>query len=74
MNQETNVICYSNSTTKRLEAYGRARGLKGFGVLKSPQNSAGVFFCVQLGETLTRWISLGWTAEEARAAIDQLAK
>lgn len=46
------MVCYSNSTTEKLEAFGRARGLDGFGVLKSPQNSAGVFFVVQLnGET-----------------------
>jgi hypothetical protein len=68
------MVCYSNTTTARLEAYGRARGLEGFGVLKSPDNSAGVFFCVRLdGVTLTRWISLGWTRADAEAAIERLA-
>lgn len=68
------MTCYSNTTTARLEAYGRARGLDGFGVLKSPQNSAGVFFCVRLdGVTLSRWISLGWTVGKAKEAIERLA-
>lgn len=64
----------SNTTTERLEAYGRARGLEGFGVIKSGGNSAGVFFCTRLhGELLTRWVSLGWTKAEAEAAIERLA-
>lgn len=68
------MVCYSNSTTRRLEGFGRARGLEGFGVLKSPDNSAGVYFCVRLhGRVLTRWISLGWTRQAAEEAIDRLA-
>ena len=41
------MICYSNSTTKRLEGFAKARGLDGFGVLKSDDNSAGIFFCTR---------------------------
>jgi len=63
-----------NTTTAKLEAYARARGLEGFGVLKSHGNAAGVFFCVHRdGVMLTRWISLGWTVAEAKLAIDRLA-
>lgn len=50
-------------------------GEKGrFGVLKSPGNSAGLFFCTRLdGRVLTRWISLGWTVADARDGIERLA-
>jgi hypothetical protein len=68
------MTAYSNTTTARLEAYARARGLEGFSVLKSNGNSAGVFFCVRRDSvTLSRWISLGWTRADAEAAIDRLA-
>lgn len=67
-------VHYTNSTTKRLEGFARARGLEGFGVLASRDNSAGVFFVAQLdGRVLSRWISLGWTRSEAEGAIERLA-
>ncbi len=67
------MAVFSNTTTARLEAFARARGLEGFGVLADRQNSAGVFFCVRRdGVTLTRWISLGWTWAEAEEAIERM--
>lgn len=67
------MLTYSNSTTKRLEAFARARGID-CGILKSPGNSAGVFFVARLGDrVLSRWISLGWTVAEAKEAIECLA-
>lgn len=68
------MTCYSNTTTGRLEGFARGRGLEGFGILKSPGNSAGLFFCVRRdGVTLSRWISLGWTRDEAEQAIERMA-
>ncbi len=68
------MACFSNTTTTRLEAFARARGLDGFGVLADRQNSAGVFFCTRLdGKVLSRWISLGWTRAEAKEAIERMA-
>ena len=65
---------FSNTVTRRLEGFGRARGLEGISVVVAPQNSAGKYFCVRLGgETLTRWIALGWTIEDAQHSIADLA-
>ena len=67
------MLCYSNSTTKRLEGFAKARGLS-LGILKSPGNSAGLFFVVnEDGRPLNRWISLGWTVAEAKEGIERLA-
>ncbi len=64
----------TNTTTARLESYGRARGLDGFGVVKSLDNSAGVFFVTRLGgRVLSRWIALGWTVADAKEAVQRLA-
>ena len=68
------AVHYSNSTTARLEGFGRARGLQGFGVLASRDNAAGLYFVARLdGRTLPRWISLGWNRREAEQAIARLA-
>lgn len=68
------MTCYSNTTTKKLEGFAKARGLEGFGVLKSNGNSAGLFFCVRRESvTLSRWISLGWTVAEAKEVIKRMA-
>lgn len=65
--------CYSNSTTRRLESYAKARGLV-VGVMKSPDNSAGMFFVVnEDGKPLTHWVSLGWTVAESKEAIERMA-
>jgi hypothetical protein len=68
------AIHFSNSTTERLEGFGRARGLEGFGVIASRDNAAGVYFVARFnGRTLSRWISLGWSVSEAKEAIERLA-
>lgn len=66
--------CFSNSTTARLEAFARARGLD-YGVLKSPDNARGVFFLTRIRRTvLNRWIPLGYTALEARENIRESSR
>lgn len=64
------MVIFTNTTTARLEGYARARGLD-LGVIKVPDNSRGVFFVSRLGsKVLTSWITLGWTAADARHTID----
>lgn len=67
------MLTVSNTTTRRLEGYARNRGLD-LGILKSPQNSAGVYFiATDDGRVLSRWVSLGWTVAEAEEAIERRA-
>lgn len=65
---------YSNSTTERLEAFARARGLT-VGIVKAIDNSAGMWFVInEDSKPLRTWISLGWTTDEAREAIERMAE
>lgn len=62
---------YSNTTTRRLEAVARRNGHR-LGIVKSPDNSAGVFFVASVdGRPLTRWAALGWTVAEARENVER---
>lgn len=64
---------FGNTTTARLEAFARARGLT-LGIVKSPGNAAGLFFVASVdGRPLARWQSLGWSADEARQNIEERA-
>jgi hypothetical protein len=68
------MLIQTNSTTERLEAFGRNRLLDRPHVIKSPDNSAGVFFLVGMaGKTWPRWVSLGWTAADAKARLAEIA-
>ena len=68
------MVCFSNTTTKRLEAFAHGKGIEDIGILKSSGNSAGVFFVCRLNDSLlTRWVSLGWTRAEAEASIERLS-
>ena len=67
------MILKSNSTTRRLEGYARARGLD-LGIARVDENSAGLFFVVTKdGQPLVHWISLGWGREEATERIERMA-
>jgi hypothetical protein len=59
----------SNSVTKRLEGFARARGYE-CGVVVSEGNASGRFFVVnENGKPLVHWRRLGWTADEARESL-----
>ena len=65
------MFAVTNSTTAQLEAFARHRGLD-IKIVKSPGNSGGVFFVTSKNDKLlSRWISLGWTREEAEERIRQ---
>jgi len=65
------VVFYSNSTTKRLEGYARARG-KNLGIVISPDNSGGRYFVVSVdNEAQSTWYGLGRIVMEAQERIDR---
>jgi hypothetical protein len=65
------MVSYSNTTTRRLEGYARARGIKGLAIVISPDNTCGRYFVVNVnGEPLRYWRSLGWTVRDAQEAIE----
>lgn len=64
---------YSNTTTKRLEGYARARGIH-WAIVIDEANSQGRFFAVgdpRSGKAWSGWIALGWTAQDVRDRIDR---
>jgi hypothetical protein len=68
------MIYYGTSTTARLEGYARANYGLNLGIVVSPDNASGKYFAVnQDDRPLRNWISLGWTADEARERIARLS-
>ena len=66
------MICYSNTTTARLEGYARARGLT-LGIAITPDNTGGRYHVVnEDAQPLTHWWGLGWTVAEAQDRIDEV--
>lgn len=64
------MISYSNSTTRRLEAFARHHLGEDLHIVISPYNSKGRYFVTgSEGKPWYRWYSLGWTVAEAKSAL-----
>lgn len=67
------MIFSPTRTTKKLESYARRYNLN-LGIVRSPHNKYGLYFVTSINDrTLTNWRSLGWTAEEAKTRIVEVA-
>ena len=68
------MTAHSNTSTRKLEGFARARGLD-YGIMVDHENADGVFFCVNIdGDPLIHWRSLGWTRAEAEVALIRLSE
>jgi hypothetical protein len=68
------MILRSTYTTKRLEGYARSLGMT-YGVAYVEENAGGRYFVVNdNGKALTHWLGLGWTADQARDELQQIAE
>lgn len=68
------MIFYSNATTKRLEGYARHWLGRNFGIVTAPLAFGGRQLSIvsEDHEPWTSWYSLGYTIDEAYAALDAM--